>query len=48
MIRVEDKDAKMVIRWILNVIPNDRISAEKLRTRLKLNGMKECFQNDRV
>ena len=47
VIRVEKNDTRMV-RWVYNVRPKDRISAEELRTRLKLNAMKECLQNNRL
>ena len=38
MIRLERNDARMV-RWIYNVMPEDRISVEKLWTRLKYDGV---------
>ena len=34
-----------MVRWISNIRPEDKISADKLRTRLKLNGMSECLQD---
>ena len=40
VIRLKRSDARMVI-WISNGRPDDRISAEELRTRLKLKNMRE-------
>ena len=42
MIRTEKNDAKMS-RWRLNGRPEDRISVEDLRTRLKFKSMRECL-----
>ena len=38
------KDASLV-RWRCHVRPEDKISAEELRARLKLNSMKEYLQD---
>ena len=42
VIRLERND--VMVRWMYNVEdkPEDRISAEELRTRLKLKSMREC------
>lgn len=37
-----------MVRWMYNVRPDDRISAEELGTRLKLNSMKKCLQDKRL
>ena len=47
MIRLERNDARTV-RWLCNVLSEDRISAEELRTRLKLKSMRECLQDRRL
>ena len=44
---IDRNDARMV-RWMCNVRPEDRISAEELRTRLKLMGTKECLEDRRL
>ena len=43
-IRPEKNDARMV-RWRCNFMPEYRVSAEELRTRLKLRSMRGCFQD---
>ena len=35
-------------KWLCNVRPEDRISAEELRTRVKLKSMRECLQGRRL
>ena len=40
MIRLEKNHAKM-IRWMCNFRPEDKISAEELRTKLKWNSLRE-------
>ena len=47
MIRLERNDARTV-RWLCNVLSEDRISAEELRARLKLKSMRECLQDRRL
>ena len=37
-----------IVRWMSNARSGSRISAEKLRTRLKLNSMKEFLQDRRL
>ena len=37
-----------VVGWMCNVRLEDRISAEKLRTRLKLNSMREYLHDRRL
>ena len=37
-----------MVRWVCNVRPKYRISAEVLRTRLKLNSMRECLLDKRL
>ena len=44
VIRLEGNDARMV-RWISNVISENRISAVELSNRLEVNIMRECLQN---
>ena len=44
MVKLERNAAKMV-RWIINVGSENRISEEELRTRLKLKSIKECLQD---
>ena len=44
MIGLERNDSR-VVRWMCSVGPVDRISAEELRTRLKLNSMREYLQD---
>ena len=44
VIRLERNDTRMV-RWMRNIIPEDRIFAGELRTRLKLNDTMECLQD---
>ena len=39
MVKLERSIARM-IRWICNVRPDDRISAEKIRTRLKFKSVR--------
>ena len=41
-IRLEKNDARMV-RWIYNISPEARISAEELGASLKLLSMRECL-----
>ena len=41
------EDTRMV-RWMCNISPEDRISAEELKTRLKLKTMRECLQDRRL
>ena len=43
VIRLDRNNSKMV-RWMCNVRPDDRISAEELRTRLKSKSMRELFK----
>ena len=43
MISVEKDEARMV-RWICRVRPEEKISAKEL----KLNSMRECFQDIRL
>ena len=47
LIRLEKNDAR-IVRWVCNVRSEDSISAEELRTRLKLKSTRECFQNRRL
>ena len=47
MIRLERNDARMS-RWMFNIRPEDRISAEEFSTTLKLKRMRECFQERRL
>ena len=47
MIRLDRNDARMV-RWMCKVRPENRISAEELRTRLKLKSMSKCLQDRRL
>ena len=44
MIGLERNDSRMV-RWMCSVGSVDRISVEELRTRLKLNSMREYLQD---
>ena len=44
---LERNDARMV-RCMGNVEPEDKTSAEKFRTRLKLNRMRKCLQDRRL
>ena len=37
-----------MVRWTCNVKSEDEISAEELRTRMKLKSMKECLQDRRL
>ena len=37
-----------MLGWMRNVRPEDRISLEKFRNRLKLNSMRECLQDTRL
>ena len=46
-IRVEMNNTR-VVRWMCNARPEDTISAEKRRIRLKLKIMRECFQGRRL
>ena len=43
VIRLERNDAWMV-RWMCNIRPEDSISAEEFKTRLKMNSIRECLQ----
>ena len=45
--RLKRNDARMV-RLMGNARPQDMISAEKVRARLKLNSMRECLQDRRL
>ena len=45
-VRLERNDARMV-KWICNIRPEDKISAEELKTRIKLKSMRECLQDKR-
>ena len=47
VIRLERNDARTV-GWMGNIRPKDRNFAEELRTRLKLNSMRECLQDRRL
>ena len=47
VIRIDRNGARMV-RWMCNVKSEDKISAEELRTRMKLKSMKECLQDRRL
>ena len=47
LIRLDRNDARMG-RWMFNVGPKDRISAEKLRIRLRSNSSRECLQDRRL
>ena len=47
VVRLERNDARMV-GSMCSVMPVDRISAEKLRTRLKLNRIRECSKVRRM
>ena len=47
VIRLERNDSRMA-RWICTVRPQQRISTEELRARLKLNSLRECLQNRRL
>ena len=47
VIRLDTNDERKV-RWMCNVRPEDRISAEKLRIRLKLMSIKEYLQYRRL
>ena len=46
-VRLESNDAR-IVRWICNVKPEYRISAEELRSRPKLKSMRECLQDKRL
>ena len=46
-IRLEKNDA-MMVRWIYNISPEDKISAEELRASLKLLSMRERLQDKRL
>ena len=37
-----------MLGWMRNVRPEDRISLEKFRNRLKLNSMRECLEDRRL
>ena len=43
VIRLEKSDTRMV-RWVCNVRPEDWISTEELKTRLKLKSMGKCLR----
>ena len=47
VIRLERNDVRMV-RWTCNVKPEDKISAEELRSRGKWKSIKECLQGKRL
>ena len=47
MVSVERNDARM-ITWMCNVRPEDKISVEERRTRLKLKSIKECLLDRRL
>ena len=47
LIRLGKNDAR-TFRWTCNIRPGDKISAEKLRIRQKLNSMVECLQDGRL
>ena len=38
----------MMVRWMCNVRPEDGFSAEELRSRLKLKGVREYLQDRRL
>ena len=42
VIRLERNDAR-IVRWMCNVRPEDSISAEEPRTRLKLKSVRKCL-----
>ena len=46
-IRLETNDA-MMVRWIYNINPEDKIYAEELRASLKLFSMRERLQDKRL
>ena len=37
-----------MLRWMCNIRPEDRISAEERRTGLKLKSMRECLQHKKL
>lgn len=37
-----------MVKWICNIRPEDKISAEEFNTRLKLKSMRECLQDKRL
>ena len=41
---MQRNDAK-IVRWMINVRPEDRISAEELKNGMTLNSSRECLQN---
>ena len=47
VIRIKRNDARMA-RWICNIRPEDRISAEELTTKLKFDSASECLQDKRL
>ena len=47
VIRLERNDAR-IVRWMFKIRPEDTISAEELRTRLKLKSMRECLKYRRM
>ena len=47
MIRLERSDAR-IVRWMFKIRPEDTISAEELRNRLKLKSMRECLKYRRM
>lgn len=46
-IRLETNDA-MMVRWIYNINPEDKIYAEELRASLKLFSLRERLQDKRL
>ena len=47
VIRLEKKNTRMV-GWMCNIKPEDITFAEEVRTRLKLNRIRECLQEKRL
>ena len=39
------RNDEKIVRWMLNVRPEDRISAEELKNGMTLNSSRECLQN---
>ena len=47
MIRLEKNGARMV-RWMCNIRPEEKLSAEELKTEFKLNSMRDCLLDRRL
>ena len=47
VIRLERNDAR-IVRWMFRIRPEDKTSAEELRTRLKLKSMGECLHDRKM